>query len=95
MGADETDREAPQSGGVLGAVAGTDAAAVFVEGGVEDVVSGFDAPVSAIESEETLRAGGVGGMAGDAVGVLDAAFTGGFVDDGALDEEGLLDMWEG
>ena len=35
------------------------------------------------------------GVAGDAVGVLDAAFARGFVDDGALDEEGLLDMGEG
>ena len=75
MSADEADGEAPESGGVLGAVAGTDATSVFVEGGVEDVVSGFDTPVSPIESEEALRAGGVGGMAGDAVGVLDAAFT--------------------
>ena len=58
-----------------GAVAGTDAASVFVEGGVEDMVSGFHTPVSPIESEEALRAGGVGAMAGDAVGVLDAAFT--------------------
>ena len=95
VGADESDGEAPELGGVLGAVAGTDAASVFVEGGVEDVVSGFDTPVSPIESEEALRAGGVGGMAGDAVGELDAAFIGGFVDDGAFDEEGLFDMWEG
>ena len=92
MGADEADREAPESGGVFGAVAGTDAATVFVEGRVEDVVCGFDAPVSAIEGEEALGAGGVGAVTGDAVGVLDAAFTGGFVDDGALDEEGLFDM---
>ena len=90
MGTDEADRETPESGGVFGAVAGTDAATVFVEGGVEDVVCGFDAPVSAIEGEEALGAGGVGAVTGDAVGVLDAAFTGGFVDDGALDEEGLF-----
>ena len=57
MGADEADGEAAQSRGVLRAVAGTDAAAVFVEGGVEDVVSGFDAPVSTIECEEAFLIG--------------------------------------
>ena len=34
-------------------------------------------------------------MAGDGVGELDAAFTGGVVDGGALDEAGLFDMGEG
>ena len=95
MGADDADSEAPETRGVLGAVSGADAATVFVEGGVEDVMDGFDAPVPAIEGEEELWAGGVGGVGGDGVGVLDAAFAGGFVEDGALDEEGLLDMGEG
>ena len=52
MGADEADGEAPESRGVFRAVAGTDAAAVLVECGVEDVMDGFDAPVPAIESPQ-------------------------------------------
>ena len=64
MGADDADSEAAQPGGVLGAVSGADAATVFVEGGVEDVMDGFDAPVPAIEGEEALWGGGVGGVAG-------------------------------
>ena len=57
MGADDADSEAAQTRGVLGAVFGADAATVFVEGGVEDVMDGFDAPVPAIECEEALWAG--------------------------------------
>ena len=87
FGADEADGEAPEPRGVLRAVAGTDTASVFVECGVEDVVGEFDAPVAAIECEEALGGDGVGGVAGDAVGALDTAFAGGFLDDGALDLE--------
>ena len=55
MGADDADSEAAQSRGVLGAVSDADAATVFVEGGVEDVMDGFDAPVPAIECEGNCR----------------------------------------
>ncbi len=54
FGADETDGEATESGDVLGAVSGADAATVFVPRAVEDVVGAFDDPVAAVESEETL-----------------------------------------
>ena len=67
----DSDGEAAQSGGDFGAVSGTDAAAVLVPGGVEDVVDGLGAPVSAVEREQALGVGGVGGMAGDAVGEFD------------------------
>ena len=50
-GADDADGEAVQAGGVLGAVASTDAQAVLVEGVVEDVVDGLDLPVAAVEFE--------------------------------------------
>ena len=95
FGANDADGEASQAGGVLGAVAGSDAAAVLVPAAVEDVMGGLDGPVSAVQREQALGAGGVGGMAGDAVGVLDGLLAGGFGGDGALDEEGLADMGEG
>ena len=43
--ADDADGEAAQSGGVDGSVSGADAAAVLVEGVVEDVVQCLDGPV--------------------------------------------------
>ena len=46
-------------------------------------------------AEQALGAGGVGGMAGDAVGGFDGLLAGGFGGDGAFDEEGLADMGEG
>ena len=95
FGAYDADGEASQAGGVLGAVAGSDAAAVLVPAAVEDVMGGLDGPVPAVQREQALGAGGVGGMAGDAVGVLDGLLAGGFGGDGALDEEGLADMGEG
>ena len=61
MGADEAAGEAPESGGVFGAVSGSDAASVFVEGGAEDVLSGLDTPVCPVEREETLGGRGSGG----------------------------------
>ena len=95
FGAYDADGEASQSGGVLGAVAGSDAAAVLLPAAVEDVMDGLDGPVPAVQREQALGAGGVGGMAGDAVGVLDGLLAGGFGGDGALDEEGLADVGEG
>ena len=78
FGAYDADGEASQAGGVLGAVSGSDPAAVFVPAAVEDVMSGLDGPVSAIQREQALSTGGVGGMAGDALGVLDGLLAGGF-----------------
>ena len=95
FGAYDADGEASQSGGVLGAVAGSDAAAVLLPAAVEDVMDGLDGPVPAVQREQALGAGGVGGMAGDAVGVLDGLLASGFGGDGTLDEEGLADMGEG
>ena len=95
FGANDADGEASQAGGVLGAVAGSNAAAVLVPAAVEDVMGGLDGPVAAVQRQQALGAGGVGGMAGDAVGVLDGLLAGGFGGDGAFDEEGLADMGEG
>ena len=95
FGANDADGEASQAGGVLGAVAGSDVAAVLVPAAVEDVMGGLDGPVAAVQRQQALGAGGVGGMAGDAVGVLDGLLAGGFGGDGAFDEEGLADMGEG
>ena len=95
FGANDADGEASQAGGVLGAVAGSDATAVLVPAAVEDVMGGLDGPVPAVRREQALGAGGVGGMAGNAVGGFDGLLAGGFGGDGALDEEGLADMGEG
>ena len=95
FGAYDADGEASQAGGVLGAVAGSDAAAVLVPAAVEDVMGGLDGPVAAVQREQALGAGGVGGMAGDAVGGFDGLLAGGFGGDGAFDEEGLADVREG
>ena len=58
--ADDADGEAAQAGGVLGAVAGSDAQAVLVEGVVEDVVDGLDLPVAAVQFEQAPGVGGIG-----------------------------------
>ena len=94
LGADDADGEAAQAGGVFGAVAGADAAAVLVPAGVEDVVGGLDDPVSAVEGEQAFGAGGFGGVAGDAEGLFDGVLGGGFGGDFAFDEEGLADLGE-
>ena len=94
-GLDQADGEAAQPGGVGGAVAGADAQPVLVEGVVEDVVDGLDLPVAAVELEQPAGVGGVGGMAGDAEGVLDGGPAGLLPGGGALDQEGLADVGEG
>ena len=93
-GADDADGEAAQPAGVHGSVSGADPAAVLVEGVVEDVVQGLDGPVAAIEFEDAFGVGGVGRVAGDAVGALDGGPAGLLVHDGAFDEEGLADVGE-
>ena len=59
FGANDADGEASQAGGVLGAVAGSDAAAVLLPAAVEDVMGGLDGPVPAVQREQALGAGGV------------------------------------
>ena len=49
FGANDADGEASQSGGVLGAVAGSDATAVLLPAAVEDVMGGLDGPVPAVQ----------------------------------------------
>jgi hypothetical protein len=76
-------------------VASADAAAVFVEGPVEDVMATvLDTPVPAIELEEPLGVGLLGRATGETVGEFDAALAGLFVEALALDDEGLPDMGE-
>ena len=90
----DADGEGLQAGGVFEAVAGPEAAAVVVPTAVEDVIAGLDGPVPAIQREKALGAGGVGGMAGDAVGVLDGLLAGGLDGNGAFEQEGLADIGE-
>jgi hypothetical protein len=51
----DADREASEAGDVFGAVAGADATAILVIIPVEEVMGTFNAPVSAIKGEHTLR----------------------------------------
>ena len=91
---DEADGEAPEACDVLRAVTGTDAAAVFVEAPVEDVVCSFDGPVSSIEGEEALWRGGLGVEAGDPIGGFAVAFAGLDLDGFSPHGEDLTDAGE-
>ena len=91
---DEADGEAAQPGHVLRAVAGADAAAVLVEGPVEDVVGGLDGPVPAIEGEQALRGCALWGQAGDAVDGLAVSLGGVDLDGLAPYGEDLSDAGE-
>jgi hypothetical protein len=94
-GADDADREAAQARGVFGPVAGADAAAVLVPVPVKDIMAAvLNGPMVAIEGEDALGVGGVGAVAGDAVGELGGDFAALFVDDMTLDEESLADERE-
>ena len=48
-GLEDADREAAQAGYVFRAVAGTDAAAIFVVVPIDDPVAAFDTPVTAVD----------------------------------------------
>ena len=74
---------------------GPDCAAIFIEAPIEDVVHGLDGPVAAIECEEAFWGGGLAGQAGDAVGGLAAAFSGGLFGGFAAHREDLGDAREG
>jgi len=76
-------------------MAGSYAAAVFVEVPVDDVVAAvLDAAVAAVCLQYPLSAGLLRRAAGDAVGELGGAFRGSFLDALTFDEEGLADVRE-
>ena len=82
-GLDRADREAPQTGGVLGTASGMEAAAVFVPTPVREMMRGvLDASMPAVECQNSLRIGG-------AVGNLGTGLSGFLVDPAAVDHEGL------
>ncbi len=71
---EHADGESAQSGSILGTVAGADAAAVFVPGHIEHMVTAIlDAPVTAVVAQHGGWAGLLGGATGDAQRHLDAA----------------------
>ena len=95
FGLDQTDGKAPESGDVFGAVAGADAAAVFVIVPVEDVVTAtLDAPMAAIHLEYLLWSGLIRWPTGEAIGGFAGTFAGFLVDRLAFDDEGLPDVGE-
>ena len=79
----------------LRTIFGADLGAIFVEGGIPDVVAPvFDLPMTAGQGQERLRVGLIGRHAGQAKGVLGADFSRLFLDGGANDEERLGEMRE-
>ena len=54
FGANDADGEASQAGGVLGAMAGSDAATVLLPAAVEDVMGGLDGLVPAVQREQAV-----------------------------------------
>ncbi len=77
---DDADREAAQAGDVFWAMAGADAAAVFIVVPIEDVMTAIlDAPVAAVSGQHALGVGLVRGLAGDAVGDILSVFAALFV----------------
>jgi len=77
LGFDDSDGKAAESGDVFRAIAGADAAAIFIEIPVQDVVAAvLDAPVAAVYGEELLGVCFVGLSAGDAVGDVVGALSG-------------------
>ena len=91
----DTDGEATKARDVLGTMAGANAAPVFVEIPVDDVVAAvFDRPVAAIDFEEALGPGLFGRAAGDTQCRFERLLLGLLVDDFALDQEDLADVRE-
>lgn len=95
FGLDQADGEAAESGDVLGAMAGADAATVLVVVPVEDVVTAvLDTPMAAIHLEHLLGIGLSWRPAGEAVGGFGGTLPGLFVDRLTFNDEGLTDMRE-
>ena len=94
-GFDHADGEAAQAGDVFRAVAGADAAAVFIIIPIENVMATvLDDPMSAIDLENALRAGLGGGSTGEAVGDFPGSGAGLFLGHVPLDDESLLHSGE-
>jgi len=95
FGFDEADGKASKSGDVFRAIAGADAAAVFIEIPVQDVVAAvLDGPVAAIDGEELLGVCFLRLSTGDAVGDVVGDLAGLFLNGFPLDHEGLSHMGE-
>jgi hypothetical protein len=94
LGLDQTRSEAAQAGHVFRSVAGAQGATVLIPVPVENVVVGFNAPVSAVECQKTGAIGTVGGMVGQGADDLGGFLAGLLLDALALDEEELSDVGE-
>src|SRR5205823_13986681 len=78
---------------VFRAVTGADATAVFIIGPIDNVVTTvLNRPVTAVDFENLMRAGLLGGPTGDAVGNVQSALSSLFLRDVPLDDEGLADV---
>src|SRR5437879_13139445 len=90
FGFEHADGETAKPRDVFRAVTGADATAVFIIVPVDDVVTTvLNRPVSAVDFENLMRAGLLGGLAGYAVGYVRSAFSSLFLRDVPLDDEGL------
>ena len=95
FGFDEADGKASESRDIFRAIAGANAATVFVEVPIDDVVAAIlDAPVAAIDAQNCFGVGLLGGSAGDAIGQVVGVFSALLVYGFPLDQEGLSHMGE-
>jgi len=95
FGFDEADREPSEPRDVFRTVAGPDAAPVFIEVPVENVVATIlDAPMPPIGCEDLLGCGLVWRSARDAIDDVGGAFPGCLLDALAFDDKSLPDVGE-
>jgi hypothetical protein len=94
-GLDDADGETAQGSEVLGAVPGTDGAAILVPVPVEAVVAAvFDGPVTAVVGQHAGGAGGLRGVAGESEDGFGGGLAGLLPGHLTLDGEDLSDAGE-
>ena len=95
FGFDDTNGKTSKSGDILGAVAGTDSASVFVVVPIQDVMAAIlNRPMASIQVEKTLGIGLVCGSTGDAVSNLIRVLAGFLLEGVPFDEKGLSHVRE-
>lgn len=95
FGFDDTDGKAAESGEVFRAVASAYPATVFIVIPVDDVVTAvFDAPVTTVCGQNTLRISLFRSPTGNAVCGFAMQFSSFFVYRLPLNNESLADMWK-
>ena len=93
FGFDDSNSESPEPGHVFRAVAGAYPTAIFIVVPIDDVVAAIlDAPMAAVNVENTLCVGLLRCSTGDAVGDFTGAFAVLFLYGLPLDDESLSDM---